>query len=139
MLNGTHTLRARQLVEAVAKEQESVRGNFPGPVPVIADVQLRDLTDCPEELCQGAKLLGAAAMGIRYYMGDYPEISVLEESLKNAVAAAEQKGMPVILLGEFGADGSEGVAGAAELGMSVGAAASLTKSYEDNGVPALGC
>jgi len=126
------------LVGVMANEQETAIGNFPGPVPVIADCQLSDFAEAPQELCAGAKSLGAAGIGIRYYEGDWPEKAALEESLRKAVAAAEESRLDAILLGEFGANRAEGVEGAAGMASGVGAAAALTKSSED-GAPVLGC
>ena len=127
------------LVGAFSKEQEANRGNFPGPLPVIADVALNDLAGSPEELCSGAKNLGASALGLRYYSDDWPEEAALEGTLKEAVAAAEQSGLDTILLPEFGADGAEGASGAGELASRVGAVAGLTKEAEDEAGIALGC
>ena len=135
----TAVLVGPELVECFAKEQESARGNFPGPLPVIVDTALRDMGTSPEELCAGAKTLGASAIGLRYYTGDYPDAAALEAALQRAVAAAEASSLTTILLGEFGADGAEGVAGAAAMASSVGAAAALTKGNEQGGAPAFGC
>eukprot|EP00900_Chrysochromulina_parva_P001184 jgi/Chrpa1/11066/Chrysochromulina_OHIO_Genome00011922-RA len=135
----TAVLVGPELVECFAKEQESARGNFPGPLPVIVDTALRDMGTSPEELCEGAKTLGASAIGLRYYTGDYPDATELEAALQRAVAAAEASSLTTILLGEFGADGDEGVAGASAMASSVGAAAALTKGNEQGGAPAFGC
>jgi hypothetical protein len=135
----TAILVAPNLIESISKEQESCRGNFPGPVPVIADCALKDLLDAPDELCAGAKKLGAAAIGIRYYSGDWSEPGSVEDALITAIAAANDNGLESVMLGEFGADGSEGVDGAASMAARVGAAAALTTSVEEDGTPALGC
>ena len=89
-------LCAPSLVKAVAKEQENARGEFPGPLPVVADCYLRDLADTPEELCSGAKSLGASGIGIRYHEGDFEE-GELESALESAVHAVEQSGLGAIL------------------------------------------
>ena len=123
------------LTSSISKEQEAQRGNFPGPLPIIVDCALKDLD---AETCAGAKTLGAAAVGIRYYKGDYDSDGALEEALQSSIAAAEEAGLGAILLGEFGADGDEGVDGASGLASRFGAAAGLTKSAEEDGV-ALGC
>jgi len=135
----TAVLVSPELVGVMAKEQEGSRGNFPGPIPVIADCSLADFADAPEELCAGAKSLGADAVGIRYYERDYPEAGALEDALKQAVTAAEASSLDTILLGEFGAHGAEGVVGAGAMATSIGAAAALTKAGEDDGAPVLGC
>lgn len=131
------------LVRAMAQEQEAQRGNFPGPVPVIADCALSDMQgDGATELVSGAKALGAAGIGIRYYLGDWPEAAALEEALTTAVAAAEQAELATVLLGEFGADGAEGAPeGASDLASRVGAAAALLKDAPDSSPnsAALGC
>ena len=77
------------LVKPIAEEQERQRGSFPGPLPVIADVPLSDLDS---EVCAGAKNLGASAIGIRYYVGDYENGDELDEKLRSAVAFAEESG-----------------------------------------------
>ena len=77
------------LVGPLAKEQEAPRGNFPGPLPVIADCPLKDLD---AEVCTGAKNLGASGIGIRYHHGDYPEDDALEGALKDAVTTAVAAG-----------------------------------------------
>jgi len=135
----TAVLASPELIGVIAKEQETSRGNFPGPLPVLADCDLKDLTDCPEEICFGAKTLGASAIGIRYYEVDWPDAGALEEALQKVIATSEESSLPAILLGEFGADGAEGVTGATTLASSVGAVAALTKGGEDGGAPAIGC
>jgi len=116
-----------------------------GPLPVIADCSLDDLAQSPEELCEGAKTLGASAIGIRYYLRDWAEADELEAALKGAVAAAEETGLGALLLGEFGADGAEGDEGAAMLTSRVGAAAGLAKgggadcAAQVDGAVTLGC
>jgi len=136
----TAVLVGPELVEAVAKEQELARGNFPGPLPVIADCALKDLVESPE-LCAGAAKLGASAIGIRYYEEEeWGDAGGLEEALKQAVAAAEASSLAAILLGEFGAAaGPEGVVGGSDLAARVGAGAALTRGGEEGGAPALGC
>ena len=134
-------LVAPSLVKSIAAEQEAHRGSFPGPLPVIVDCALKDLTSdeaAAEETAAGAKALGASALGIRYYMGDYPEASDLEEALSSAISGAEENGLATVLLGEFGADGDEGANGAGEMAAKVGAAGGLAKEVSDEGV-SLGC
>ena len=82
-------LTAPALVSSIAQEQERQRGSFPGPLPVIADCPLSDLDP---EVCAGAKNLGAAAIGIRYYLGDYETQDDLEAKLSAAVTFAEDAG-----------------------------------------------
>jgi len=130
------------LVKPFADEQETQRGSFPGPLPIIVDCKLSDLMAEPAELCAGAKNLGATGIGIRYYLGDYKESADLEAAMRGAVAAAEESGLTAILLGEFGADGDEGAAGASTLASSVGAAAALAErdaTTDDGGALALSC
>ena len=131
------------LVGAVAKEQEVHRGSFPGPLPVIADCALNDFGDSPQELCSGAKNLGASAVGIRFYERDWEDAAALEEALRTIVAAAEEAGLGALLLGEFGADGAEGTDGAGGLASRVGAAAGIAKRGDEEGDGgsgvALGC
>lgn len=132
-------LCAPSLVSAVAKEQEAARGQYPGPLPVVADCYLRDLAETPDEICGGAKSLGASGIGIRYHEGDFEEGEELEGKLRSAVSAVEERGLGAILLGEFGADGAEGTAGAGALAERVGAAAGLSRDGEDGSALALGC
>ena len=82
-------LTAPALVSSIAQEQERQRGSFPGPLPVISDCALNDLDS---EVCAGAKNLGASAIGIRYYLGDYETEDDLEARLSAAVTAADESG-----------------------------------------------
>ena len=86
---------------------------------------------------------GASAVGIRYYLNDYPEVADLDEALQAAIGTAEQSGLSTLLLGEFGADGSEGTDGAAAQAQRVGALAGLARSVDEasekGGAVALGC
>jgi len=135
----TAVLVGPELLKMVSNEQETSRGNYPGPIPVIADCALRDMVDSPEELCAGAKSLGASAIGIRYYTSDWPDDQSLTSALKKIVAAAEESKLAAVLLGGFGADGAEGVAGASAMASNVGAAAALTTEREEGGAPVVGC
>lgn len=118
-----------ELVESIAKEQEAHRGNFPGALPVIADVELSG--DREADVCRQAKSLGAAGVGLRYYGADWQaDEGALEETLQRTVAAANEAGLGAILLPEFGAEGDDGMAGAGALASRVGAAAGLTTSAE---------
>lgn len=136
----TAVLAAPALIGSIWKEQEKSLGAFPGPLPVIADCALLGFDS---EICEGAKTLGASAIGIRYYSGDWTEEGALEEALQAAVGTAESSGLGAVLLAEFGADGDEGAEGAVALASSVGAAAGLGKGTkeegEDCGALALGC
>ena len=134
-------LVAPSLVKMIVEEQETSRGEFPGPLPVITDMQLADLTDpaAASELCAGAKNLGSLGIGIRYYQSDWPEETALEEALAGAMAAADEHGLGTLLLGEFGADNAEGVEGAGGLASRLGAAAGLAKSSEESSKLAFGC
>ena len=138
----TALLAAPELVPPLCAEQALHRGSFPGPVPVIADCYLSDLTaDGSAENIAAWKKAGASAVGVRYYVADFPEAEALEETMRNVVTAAEASGLATILLGEFGADGGEGAEGADQLAAQVGAAAALTKSAADEsaGAVAVGC
>ena len=133
-----------ELVAAIAKEQDTHRGGFPGALPVIIDMALNDLIgeEGPNELCTGAKNLGATGIGVRYYAGDWEDAAALEEALQGVVATAEDVGLGVILLPEFGANGDEGMAGAGGLASRVGAAAGLAtapEKDEDGEKMAFGC
>jgi len=119
-----------QLVKVVADEQENAMGSFPGPLPVIAHCALNDLCateSSAAELTEGAKALGAKALGIGYYASDWPEASALAEALQTATNAADDANIDAILLPQFGAGGVEGAEGAAGLASRVGAAAVLGK------------
>ena len=132
-------LVAPELIKAMAEEQAPHQGSFPNALPVIADCALKDLVGSGEELCTGAKNLGASAIGIRYYDLDWPDAAALEEALKSTIATAEESGLGTILLAEFGADRDEGLEGSGGLASRVGAAAALTKAGEEGGAVALGC
>ena len=120
-----------QLIKPLVEEQEQAFGNFPGPIPVIAHCALNDLKDeAATELIEGAKALGAAAVGIGYYASDWPETAALEEALRTATAAADEAKLDSIILPQFGAGGVEGADGAADLASRVGAAAALGKEPE---------
>jgi len=134
-----------ELLDGVVEEQESHRGDYPGPLPVVADCYLRDLVgEAAADVSAAFRKRGAAAVGIRYHEGDWDGADALEEALQGAVDAAEQSGLSAILLAEFGADGAEGAAGADELASRVGAAAALdvvgaSEGDEAGGAMALGC
>jgi len=115
-------LVAPELVGAIAEEQDSHRGDYPGPVPIIVDCSLNNLPAVDEIAAKGA-----AAIGIRYYEGDWPEADALEEALQAAIASASESGLASVLLAEFGADGAEGLPGAGGLASRVGAAAGLVR------------
>ena len=119
-----------KLLKAFVEEQELAMGSFPEPLPVIAQIALRDLIEdetAGAELAAGAKKLGAAAIGIGYYASDWPEAEALEEALKGATAAAKEAGLDTLLLAQFGAGGVEGADSAAEVGARVGATVALAK------------
>jgi len=119
-----------KLLKAFVEEQELAMGGFPEPLPIIAQVALKDMIETETagtELVAGAKKLGAAAIGIGYYASDWPEAEALEEALKGATAAAEEAGLDSLLLAQFGAGGVEGSDSAAEVAARVGATAALAK------------
>lgn len=141
---GAAVLCGIELVKPIAAEQEIHRGSFPGTLPVLADVALRELCkDGPGELCSLAKSSGASGIGIRYYAGDWQESETsLEDTLQLTVNTANEMGLGAILLPEFGANGDEGMEGAGSLASRVGAAAGLSKSPEqgeDGEKLAFGC
>ena len=106
------------LVSAIANEQASARGEVPGPVPLVAECDLKSLTralgldgasgEGPSEAADltAWKSLGAAAIGIRYSEADCSaeEGSALELILVAAIAAAERSGLGTILLPEGGSE-----------------------------------
>ena len=119
-----------KLLKAFAEEQELAIGSFPEPLPIIAQVALKDMIEtetASAEIAAGAKKLGAAAIGFGYYASDWPEAEALEEALKGATAAAEEVGLDSLLLAQFGAGGVEGSDSAAEVAARVGATAALAK------------
>ena len=125
-----------KLLKAFAEEQELAFGSFPEPLPIIAQISLKDLIEtetAAAELAAGAKSLGASAIGIGYYASDWPESAPLEEALKGATAAAEKAGLDTLLLAQFGAGGEEGADGAAEVAARVGASAALAKEGGEGG------
>lgn len=129
------------LLEPISKEQERARGDFPGSLPVLSEMNLRDLIG-PESLYGKIKSLGASGIGIRYSCDDWPDASALEEELQRAIAAANEAGLGAILLPEFGANGAEGAVGGGGLAARVGAAAGLAKTAEageDGEKRAFGC
>ena len=85
------------LLEPISKEQERARGDFPGSLPVLSEMNLRDLIG-PESLYGKIKSLGASGIGIRYSCDDWPDASALEEELQRAIAAANEAGLGAILL-----------------------------------------
>jgi len=121
-----------ELVGPISKEQETAHGGFPGSLPIVTEMALVDLVgeDGPQELCSKAKGLGATGIGIRYYSRDWQDNEALEQMLQRTVAVAEETGLGVILLPEFGANGEEGVIGGGGLAARVGAAAGLAKDAE---------
>lgn len=123
-----------KMLKAFVEEQELAMGSFPEPLPIIAQVTLKDMIETETagaELVAGAKKLGAAAIGIGYYASDWPEADALEEALKGATAAAEGGGLDSLLLAQFGAGGVEGSDSAAEVAARVGATAALAKEGGD--------
>jgi len=80
-----------KMLKAFVEEQELAMGGFPEPLPIIAQVALKDMIETETagtELVAGAKKLGAAAIGIGYYASDWPEAEALDVAQQHEVLRA---------------------------------------------------
>ena len=83
----TAVLVAPDLVGAVAEEQEAHRGDFPGPLPVIADCALDGLAQKLDDLAAWQKL-GASAVGVEEMSEDRIGRECVGERLDRRLAIA---------------------------------------------------
>jgi len=126
------------LVSAVAEEQQAHIGDFPGPLPVLADCMLHALLDNEVEMTT-LRRDGAAGIGVRYHVREWGEADELERRLRQTVEAAHELGLGAVLLGE-----REEAAEWDEVAWRVGAVGAVvgaprTMGGEEEGVVAIGC
>lgn len=140
----TAMLVSPTLIKAVHEEQSAHRGDFPGPLPVIADILLDDIAQDSAKLKEFREL-GASAIGVRYHDDDWSDTNALETALSHAVDAACQAGLVAIMLGESSMGAIEHVATEQQnIRLGVGAVAALVESPSspedgDSSTVALGC